>query len=178
MSYSDNPPFERGSTLWEGDTTAISTSEALGLEGKRFTVQDTVHGTGHQVVLQCVRNGTGSAITVVRGEGYEYTAGEVNREVAGLADAGEFGHVIDDAYPVGYSIPDDDLFYVVAEGPVDVRSNAAYSAGDALAIVGTSGEFDTATEGHYVWGIADEAATAGDQLKRMIAGNVNKTLTA
>ena len=179
MSYETSLPFERGSTFYAGASSEISNTDpaSLALEGKIFKAPDTKHGTGLTVSLRVVRNGTGSAITSAVGVGYEFLAGKVLREVESVADAGDFGRIIDDAYPAGTSIPDDDLFYVVEAGPVDGLSDASYSAGAALAFA-ASGEQTAAAEGDYVIGIADEAATAGAENRRIIVGGTDATIAA
>lgn len=167
MAYSDNLPFERGTTFWEGDSDSISATDpsALALVGKRFTVPDTENNLGIPVTLQVVRNVTGSAITVAKGTGYDYDTDYPDMDADSTAADGGYGHVIDDAYPASYSIPDDDLFYVVVEGPVAMLADSnGVTKGEHVAFTG-SGKVESgsnAASGDYLIGVARETFTSGN----------------
>ena len=132
-------PFSRGSTH-----AANSAKLSLGdktydhLEGRCYFAPDTENNTGERVVLRVVKNDTGSGITVTH-DFYRYSTGakDWGRRIGAVCDsAGEVGKPMDDAYEVGATIPDDDLFYVVESGPCTVRpesSSVNLSAGDAIA---------------------------------------------
>jgi hypothetical protein len=160
-------PFPRGGTYLDGVVTGSDTL-ASHLEGKLYEVDDTVHGTGHKVILRCVKNDTGSAITIARSFAKFSTTSQYDfgRRVGTFPNdtAGGVCKPMDDAYTVGNTIADDDLFYVVEEGPCWVTSEATtynITAGDALAS-DASGLVNgaAAAAGEYVVGTADLQGTA------------------
>jgi len=121
-------PFPRGKTASQGLLTPTGTY--LGnLEGKAFFSEDTEHGTGTPIVVLCVRNTTGGDITVAR------TFAELDNttvlSVSGAVDvhpnvtAGAVCLPLDDAYIVGATIADDDLFYVGLYGYFSVLTGAS-----------------------------------------------------
>lgn len=159
-------PFPRGRTLSDDlDNLTLSDTWYQHLEGKEFEVEDTVNGTGEKVILRVVKNDTGSAITVAKKfMRFNTNAEDFGRRIAGVANAeGMFCVPMDDAYTVGDTIPDDDLFYVVVKGPVSVTTAAgsvSLSAHDPVAttaagfIGGVKAQY-----GEFVAGIADVACT-------------------
>lgn len=171
----NNLPFERGSTYFEGDTNRINTAASLDdMLGQCFTVKNNGQaGIGHNSqsnTLMVVRNSSGSALTPSRGVKYS----TIGKEVSGYAGTGAFGHIIDDAY-TGQTIADDDIFYVVVDGPVNGLSNtgATYTLGEA-AVFTASGRINdlaaTATNGvdHVVGIICETLATAAQDTTVLI----------
>jgi len=122
MSVYPTLPFPRGQTYGDGQLTLTDTT-AKHLEGKRFRVPDTLHGTKGDVVLRVVKNDAGADLTISKRVLKWSTASEddIGNRVDGWATASVHGKPIDDYY-LGRktTIPDDDLFYVVDEGPCDV----------------------------------------------------------
>ena len=160
-------PFPRGSTLSDGELVGLDDDSFSHLEGKLFEVPDTVHGTGQTIILRAVKNDSTADITVARTlmAFSTTTANDFGARVSGLAGAGAVCKPMDDAYVVGFTIPDDDIFYVVERGPCDVNSNAgdvAIAAGMAMASAANgvlkSGTCAQATE--YCVGTAMEAQTS------------------
>jgi len=160
-------PFPRGSTFSDAGIVTMDDSMRSDLEGKLVQVEDTVHDTGEQITLRIVKNDTDGAITVARKCGEFSTTSEADYGARiGTFPCDTDGAVckpIDDAYTVGFSIPDDDLFYVVEEGLCDILSNASAitsAAGEAVA-VDTAGTLkdNAAAAGKYVIGVLQEAAT-------------------
>ena len=164
-AISQNLPFPRGSTWSDGSGQTLSDTTASDLEGKLYVVPDTVHGTGRHVVLRCVKNDSSGDITAAR-KLYSFSVGalDVGGRIDGIAgSAGELCKPLDDAYTVGMTIPDDDLFYVVDEGPCYVTSEAStynITAQDAVAN-DTSGLVNgaKAAAGEYPFGVADQSST-------------------
>jgi len=121
-------PFNRGLTAAEGLITPTSTYRAE-LEGRAYYSEDSEHDSNQLIVLLCVRNLTGSAITVARKCGeFKTTAAlaMVSQMLTFPCDtAGAVALPIDDAYAVGASIPANDLFYVVLQGWCDILTGAA-----------------------------------------------------
>jgi hypothetical protein len=158
-----------------GGGTGITLSATLppvSLEGTIYEVPDTIHGLGGVVKLRCVRNDTGSAITVANDlcEMAAASAGDFGRKVDTFPcnTAGAICKPLDDAYTIT-SIPANDLFYVVEAGPCAVRvesSSVSLSGGNSLASDG-SGRINgaVAAAGEYVVGVADAAcSTASAEL--------------
>lgn len=122
-------PFPRGETYNADSLLTMSTTLHDHLEGKFYTVPDTVHNTGKMVTLMVCKNRTGSAITIARkfceltaeaalGWGCKVTTFPCNT-------AGAVAVPLDDAMTNGGSIAANDLFYVVVEGPCYVLTGAA-----------------------------------------------------
>lgn len=165
-------PFPRGSTWNQGGGNGLTLSATLppaSLEGTIYEVPDTVHKLGGVVKLRCVRNDTGSAITVANdlAEITCATAGDFGRKVDTFPcnTAGAVCKPLDDAYTIS-TIAANDLFYVVEAGPCNVRAEASsvsLSAGDAVAS-DSSGRINgaAAAEAEYIVGVADAACTTAN----------------
>jgi hypothetical protein len=113
-------PFPRGSTA---NADGLLTPGDTGLqefEGKVFEVPDTVHGTAINPLLIILQNDTGAAITVARkfGEFAGATALDFGRRVGTFPcdTEGAICVALDDAYTVGATIADNDLFYGLVYG--------------------------------------------------------------
>ena len=121
------------------------------------------------VVLIAVKNDTGAAITVAR-KFCKFSA-STNEDFPGRIGtfpnntAGGLCLPLDDAYTVGTSIPDDDIFWCVLRGPVKVltgasvtnlAANLAVASDNAGLIANTSGG---AAAGEYVVGTLLPAAS-------------------
>ena len=133
-------PFPRGETYFYGNTSAAiasgSTGPANRLVGREFLTNDSFravgkgHGTGQKIRLKVLRNNSGGDLKRHRGGVRPSTAaGTANGDnlAAGYVNiVGGKGYVIDDAYDTGYNIADDDLFYVVIEGPCDVKHTSSH----------------------------------------------------
>ena len=156
-------PFPRGKTYADGvvtlDVTTYDTAKHL--EGTIHEVEDTVHGTGEKVFLRIVKNESGAAITAARKLFYfGVSALDFGRRILGLTfAAGQVCKPLDDGYPIGFSIPDGDLFYVVEKGLCDILlepTAVALSQGDAVTC-DTQGFLDGAVAGagEYVVGQID-----------------------
>lgn len=128
-NYDAALPFPRGQTLSDGGEITLGDAGFSELEGRVFEYPDNIHGTGTITRLKIVKNDTGSAITVARkfGEFSVTDTGDFGRRIGTFPcnTAGAIVLPLDDAYPVGMSIPDDDLFYVVYEGFCDVLTGAS-----------------------------------------------------
>jgi hypothetical protein len=113
-----------------------------------------------------VKNDSGAAITSAR-KFYKFAttdALDFGRRIADVNDsAGGVCKPMDDAYVVGTSIADDDLFYVVEAGPCYVNTEASsvsLSAGGAV-VSDASGLVDGAAPaaGNYICGRIDADCT-------------------
>jgi len=155
-------PFARGDTADLGELS-WDTTVFKHLVGRKYWVDDSVHGTGSQVCLRLCR--AESAITVARKfVDWGTDAGDFGRYVADLTPtAGAPTKPLDDKYTVGDTIPANSLFYVVEEGPcycTTEGSSVNLSAGDPVA-TDTSGCVNgtAAAAGETVIGQIDAAST-------------------
>jgi hypothetical protein len=165
-----NLPFPRGRTYGDNVVT-LDDDSASHLEGQIFEVEDTVHGTGRKVLLRCVKNDTGAAITIDTSrrllQRFSENALDFGRRVAGNTDqAGDICKPMDDAYPNGTSIPDNDLFYLVDGGPCYCTTEAAavsLLAHDSVA-ADSSGRINgaVAAAGEFIIGQIDAATQLTD----------------
>ncbi len=129
-------PFPRGSTYSDGPNGAVTMTATTAdeLTGRLYVVRDTNHGTGLNVVLRCVRNTTGGSITIDgtaalpqhRIYSFDGDSKDWGTEIDAVTGAiGEVGKPIDDEYPGAMVIVENDLLYVVDEGPTKIVTAAA-----------------------------------------------------
>lgn len=122
-------PFPRGKTYSQSSGMTLSDTTASNLEGKIYEVKDTVHGTGRTVLLRVVKNDTGRDITVARkcGEFATTSATDFGCRIGTFPGdtEGAVAKPLDDAYTIGATIPDDDLFYVVEAGLCYIQGEAS-----------------------------------------------------
>ena len=181
-------PFPRGKTMAQGVVTPDD-SYFEHLEGRLFEAKDTVHGTGVPVILRVVKNDKGSAITIsTDGETFfKYSttdAKDWGRRISAINNvAGGVAKPIDDFYTEGSdpvsSIPDDDLFYIVEQGPCYAKTEASsvnLSAGDPIAS-DNAGLVNgaVAAAGETVLGTIDEdCTTTSTAVLVWVKGDVHK----
>jgi len=127
MARDENPPFERGGT-WYGDATPDANDlGGVNLLGKEWVFEDVnpttgVARTGREVRCKVVRNTSGAALLPKKMVVFSTTAGEYGKNVDGYATT-----TSQEAFPVDEYLPtagvaDDDLFYIVMDGPAVVRT--------------------------------------------------------
>ena len=160
-------PFPRGTTFSDQGLVTMDDSMRSDLEGKLVQVEDTVHDTGEQITLRIVKNDTGGDITVAKkcGEFSTTTDKDYGARIGTFPGntAGAVGKPIDDAYTVGGTIPDLDLFYVVEEGLCDILTEASAAnigVGEPVAMDGAGcieGVATGAAAGQFVIGMAQES---------------------
>jgi hypothetical protein len=178
-------PFPRGTTYGDNVLTLTAT---LGQdhEGRVYEVPDSEHNTGVKVSLRVVRNLTGAAITVAR-RFCEMTSAaslDFGRKCAAfggdVSAQGAVAKPLDDAYPLGMSIPANDLFYVGEEGPFTVltESGAVNLAPGAPVACNADGTVDgtAAQAGEYVCGSSTRLANvlSEDLVIHVNAGLLNE----
>ena len=176
-----NLPFPRGSTWGDRGRAGLTLSDTVPStqEGMEYVVQDTVNGTLRPVTLIVLKNDTGSAITVAKKflKFSSTSAKDLFRRCAGYNDsAGGIVVAMDDKYTAGITIPDDDLFYAVIEGPVQLTTEASsvnLAAGDSVASDASAYvNGAAAAAGEFVAGVIDAASTtAGEEVLVYMAGN-------
>lgn len=129
-------PFPRGSTMNSappsGGLITLGDTGLQEFEGKVYEVPDTVHKTGKPVLLMIVKNDLGSDITVARKlmSFSTATALDFGRRIGAFPNvtAGGVCVPLDDAYTVGGTIADDDLFYALIYGPCAIATGASIAS--------------------------------------------------
>ncbi len=183
-------PFPRGDTRSYRGLVTLSDTTFKDIEGRLFEVEDTVHGTGLPVILRCVKNDEGGDITIS-------TAKKILREFATTSDTdwgrrmieGTNAHAvakpIDDYYAETSglaTIPEDDLYYVVEDGPCyaysDADANPAIVAGQAVSM-DADGACLISVAGAAVVGTATESETISNtKFLLMVKAGVQDSDTA
>lgn len=154
-------PFPRGRTASDKGLVTLSDSWCDYLEGTMWVVQDTIHKSAVPTHLMIVKNDSTAAITVARLL-YKFSttdAYDFGRRIAGLnTTAGGICVPIDDAYAVGFSIPDNDLFYVIVRGFATLTATASSPnlyRGLTVLTSDNAGKVTEAAAGNFPLGISD-----------------------
>jgi hypothetical protein len=155
-------PFPRGTTYFQGQTPDANLGKDL--EGRLFTILSPEY-PGRLLTLRVVRYTGTSDLTVAR-KICAFASGHLGTKSDGyIAQDGQVGKPIDDAYSVGMTIRPNDLFYVVESGPCTVGkltgSGMTISAG-ALVYGDSTGVIDPAASSGHSIGRAIAAASATD----------------
>jgi len=162
-------PFPRGETYAQDGAITMAATTASELEGKLYRVEDSLHGTGEDVILRCVR--CSAAITVAY-KLMSFAAAKFNLQIDGISGtAGEVCKPLDDKYASDGAITtivQYDLCYVVEEGPCDILSAAGGITTTALEAVGGDG----------AGAIKDSIPTAGQAVIGTAAENMTVAATA
>jgi hypothetical protein len=116
----DALPFPRGQSYGQGISSTLVTIDATfgkSLVGNLYRIRDE-YAEGNYKILRVVKNASGSALTTThRFVGFLTSAsGYFGRFATTSVSAGDPVKPIDDAYDVAYSVPANDLFYVVEQG--------------------------------------------------------------
>lgn len=145
MARTENPPFERGMTFYNGGTIDANNLGGVQHEGKIWEFEDLDYSntsvgakkqrSGRMVKCMCVRNVSGIALLPKRLAGI-YTAGADGKyalgRVAGYTTTtNERGYPIDEFLPAA-GVPANDLFWVVVEGPAMCITDLAAGAGNVI----------------------------------------------
>jgi len=156
-------PFPRGSVMSDGIGTPAD-GDFAHLTGRLFAVPDELHKGGEDVILRCVQNDSGSALTLERKCVSFSTGGvtEFGSKIDGVAGTGgEVCKPMDDYYRGRRtSCPANDLMYVVDEGRVDIMTTAdcTLEVGFVPIQMIGFGTIDQAIDKDVVIGTAMEAA--------------------
>ena len=161
-------PFPRGTTYSQG-VLAMTPAMGVNLEGTVWEIYDPKQG---MVKLRVVRNSSGGALTKSK-KLLAYASDYAGKRVSGTGVAGSAACVADDQYPDGMQIPQDDLFYVMESGVVQVSKATGASTAIALHAAltsGASGNAAVAAAGQRVVGYCAKAATDGDAVVSVYVG--------
>lgn len=193
MARDEAAPFARGETYYNGGTIDSSNLGGSNLEGKEFVFEvnapDDPSGadpSGRPVRVRVVRNVSGQALKGGRISVYK-AADPYECQVDGYAFAvgDRPAGVIDEFLPPA-GVPNNDLFYIVVDGPTQVTqphtSNSSFAIGDVL--VPTAGGAASKTDdlGGRVLkqDLTGTAATLGGNIQNAIgyAGEANNAVDA
>jgi hypothetical protein len=171
-------PFPRGSTISDNGLETPDATLATNLEGQEYVTEDRGSGgadrTGRPVVLRVVRNVSGGNLLPKRLVTFQKNAGVYGSRVDGYATV-----TADVAYPVDEHLPaagvaNNDLFYIVVEGPALVLTDLAggannvINAGDVLVSL-TAATSGATTAGRVaVQDLTGATAVLGKQIKNRI----------
>ena len=170
----DTPFFSRGKTFYDGgtvDTTAGIFDHVL---GKEYEVVDRDAGgrdsatpSGLPVTLIAVRNDSGSAISNAAGLGVVF--GTDAKDHLRLSDGlpsvtGQFGLPVDSFLPTTWDIADDDVFWVVKEGPAEMLLSGSIAVDDLVCLEASTGKALKYTGKGVPIGVAYESGTDGDRI--------------
>lgn len=172
-------PFPRGQTFFNGGTT--NTTDGLNLEGMEVIVRDTIYGSGRPVRLKCVRNVSGVTLypkTLVR---YQLTADNFGKRVDGYTKTTgqDWAGVVDELVT---SVPANDLFWIVVEGPAIVRRSLAnYSSdiavGDRVVAQTINGTTGSTTTGRIDAQPASSTALTSDLVQNVVGRALSTIVT-
>lgn len=139
MARNENLPFEQGATFYNGGTIDSNNLGGTNLEGMEFVVEDFspstgVVRTGMYRRLRIVRNVSGVALLPKMLVRFDTTAGKVGTRVIGYArtTAAE-GYPVDEYLPTA-GCPNNDLCYIVIEGPATVITQKAAGAPGVIGV--------------------------------------------
>jgi hypothetical protein len=194
MSKTENPPFGRGSTYVNGSYT-IDANNLPGAEvlGRVVQFEDLDYSsagakssrTGFLVKCLAVRNVAGFALLPKRLVKLRKTSNTLLAEVDGYARTTAEGPVfpIDEWLPAA-GVPDDDVFYVVIEGPATVLTpleadaNNVFNVGDVLVSL-TAATSGATTAGRVrPQDLTGATALLGDQIQNRIGRALSARTTA
>jgi hypothetical protein len=142
MARDENPPFQRGHTFYDGETIDANNLGGENLEGKEWVFEDVnpttgIARTGRPVTCRCVRNDSGIALYAKQLVLWNTTtAGEFSKSVDGTARVAYDNCVPVDEYLPSAGVPDNDLFWVVVDGPAVVQGEEAAVATNIVTLGG------------------------------------------
>lgn len=194
MSFPTDPPFQRGSTFYNGETIVTPPSgDFLGgynLEGLEYTWQDSElpgggYGTGLLVRCRVVRNSTGGPVLPGQLVSLNATSRAIdNAAVLPGTNADSIarttathGYPADEFLPAA-GVPNGDLFYVVVGGPClmkTAQSGTVTLAVDQKVVGGTMAGTTSADAGAIV---AQDTSGATSALATQIQNAVGRAMSA
>lgn len=152
MSRNEAPPFERGTSGYNGDT--INTGDLQGVDwlGKEWLFEDRNPTTGIQrtnryVRCRVIRNTGAITLLPKRLVKFSVTAGEHGGEVDGYVTlTGERGYPLDEYLPAAGLLVND-YAWIVVDGPSVVVTALANGEGNRIAIGDPIAALSAATSG-------------------------------
>ena len=196
MARKENPPFPRGETFYNGGTIDSNNLGGAQLEGHIWEFEDIDLSSGaggkktrsnRRVVCMCVRNVSGIALLPKRLANLQ-TGGTDGRYMLGRADGyatttAAMGYPIDEWLPAA-GVPNNDLFWLVIDGPATVKSDLAGGANNVInvgtALVSLTAATSQATTAGRVapQDLTGATALLGNQLQNKVGFALSAATTA
>lgn len=159
-------PFDVGKTFYGGGTIDATALGGEHLLGKEYLVPDDNPSngksrTGRLRKLRIVRNTSGAALLPKRLVSFSTVAGEFGGYVDGYADVINERSFPVDEYLAAAGVPDDDLFYIVIEGPAVVKTSLAGDAQNNIALGDIVVAATAVTSGATTSGRCEKAVISG-----------------
>ena len=147
MPRTESPPFGRGETFYNGGTIDSNNLGGAQFEGKIWEFEDIDYSLGKTgskvsrsnrvVKCMCVRNVSGISLLPKRLAGLQ-TGGTDGRYALGRTDGytaatGQRGYPIDEFLP-STGVPNNDLFWLVVDGPSKVLTDLAGGANNLISV--------------------------------------------
>lgn len=142
--FSENPPFQRGQTYYNGRTIDSNDLEGTNLEGTKWFFPDVLQSdtggikslrTNQIVECTVVRNVAAAAILGKRLVTYQATAGNYGKRVDGYARTTAVAVAgATDEYLPSAGCPVNDLCYIVTRGPAVILTDLAGADNNVLNI--------------------------------------------
>ena len=171
-------PFPRGTTYKQGVSGITPDSSfGAGLEGQVYEVWDDTYDC--PIKLRVVRNSTGDDLTLSRicVGFYSATSGytKLGTDAIGMAADGDYAKPIDYVYDGDVTAEENDLFYVIDEGPALVSkttgTGAGLTAGAAAYAGSATGKIaGTVSTGKPVGVVASTASTSDTEVRLYVLG--------
>jgi hypothetical protein len=190
MARNENPPFARGETFYNGETIDANNLGGENLEGMEWVFEDVNPNTGRQrtespVRCRVVRNVSGVALLPGLLGNFQDTAGVWGRRINGYAITTAAEGVPIDEYLPAAGVPNNDLFWVVIEGPAVIRTTTLATAaclipvGDwVVASTAAASTFSTTAGRVEVQSLAGATAVLADQVLNRIGRAITGRTTA
>lgn len=169
MARTENPPFSRGETFYNGGTITIDASTSLyggyEHEGKIWEFEDLVYNqantvgakqfrTNRMVKCMAVRNSSGIALLPGRLASLKKSGVNYLGQVDGYGTTTAApGLVVVDEWLPAAGVPNNDLFWAVVAGPTTVLSDIAAAT--------ATGVFNVGQEVVALTAVTSQATTAG-----------------
>ena len=144
MARDENPPFSLGSTWHNGGTIDANNLQDTHLEGQEWVFDDVdlSSSSGAKPTRTpfkkrgcIVRNASGIAILPNRAVTWQATAGNYGKRVDGYCDLTneKVAGIVDDFLPTA-GCPNNDMCWLIVEGPVNVLTDLANGVNNNIAI--------------------------------------------
>lgn len=185
MARDETPPWELGQSFYNGGQIDTNNLGGPQLEGKEYMFEDRFYGTGNPIRVKVVRNVSGAGVNIRPGYLVTFKAGFYGQRVDGLAMVDGASSFPSDPNLPAAGVPNNDLFYIIIEGPTLVKTSLSGGApnvvnfGDPLVaqVAATSG---ATTSGRVVslagYTLSATASKVGRAMSAATTANTNANL--
>lgn len=187
MARDENAPFVRGATWYDGATPDSADLGGAQHLGKEWVFEDIDPGTGlmrtnEKVRCRAVRNTSGINLEPARLASFSVAAGEYGINCPGYVTGTALeGYPIDEYLPAA-GVVDDDIFWMVIEGPARIKTSLAGAAvnviGNGSIVVAATAATSQATTAGRIEITLLPTATTGVTQARQVLNRIGRALTA